>query len=147
MRGISLVKLKEIINDIYDSKEKYDQKCLEAKLPLETMEQHVFTWLNLQYGLKSLILDWAEALHNAIEKYSKVDNDILVFKRILNNDIDEGYRATASLVKDKGSKLLKLYLRGQNPSKTQPEIAALYRKKMTTYPLEVCSFIIYIVDF
>jgi hypothetical protein len=56
---------------------------------------------------------------------------------MLNNDIDEAYRATASLVKEKGAKLLKLYLRGQYPTKTQPEIAALYRKKMTTLPLEV----------
>jgi hypothetical protein len=54
-KGLSLVKLKEIIQEIYESKEKYDQRCIDSKIPIETMEQHVQTYLNWQYGLKSII--------------------------------------------------------------------------------------------
>jgi hypothetical protein len=30
--------MKELINDIYQNKKKHDEKCIENKLPRETME-------------------------------------------------------------------------------------------------------------
>lgn len=49
---MSLKHLKEVILEIYDSKIKYDQRCVEGKIARETMEQHMFTYLNQKYGLK-----------------------------------------------------------------------------------------------
>jgi len=45
-RQLTLKQLKDIINDIYQQKVKYDQKCEESKLPRETMEQFMYTYLN-----------------------------------------------------------------------------------------------------
>lgn len=56
---------------------------LESNLPRETMEQHMYTYLNQKYGLKSLIVEWATAIINGIKKFNKVDNDVRVFGRIL----------------------------------------------------------------
>ena len=69
-RSLSLRQLKEIIEDLYASKSKFDIKCLETHLPRETMEQHLYTYLNQKYGLKNLILDWAQAIINGVRKYS-----------------------------------------------------------------------------
>jgi hypothetical protein len=47
--------MKDVIEEIYDSKTNFDKKCIEAKLPRETMEQHMYTFLNQKYGLKVFI--------------------------------------------------------------------------------------------
>jgi len=52
VRALTLKQMKDVIEEIYNSKAKYDQRCLEAKLPRETMEQHMYTYLNQKYGLK-----------------------------------------------------------------------------------------------
>lgn len=52
VRALTLKQLKDMIEEIYASKTKYDQKYAEAKLPRETMEQHMYTYLNQKYGLK-----------------------------------------------------------------------------------------------
>ena len=52
VRALTLNQLKDMIEEIYNSKSKYDQKYTEAKLPRETMEQHMYTYLNQKYGLK-----------------------------------------------------------------------------------------------
>jgi len=46
VRPLTLRQLKEFIEDIYHSKQKFDYKCNEAHLPRETMEQHLYTFLN-----------------------------------------------------------------------------------------------------
>ena len=43
---IPLKQLKELIEDIYVQKEKYDVKCHESMLRIETMEQFMYTYLN-----------------------------------------------------------------------------------------------------
>ena len=55
VRALTLKQLKDMIEEIYTSKSKYDQKYADAKLPRETMEQHMYTYLNQKYGLKVLI--------------------------------------------------------------------------------------------
>jgi hypothetical protein len=47
--------MKDVIEEIYESKTNFDKKCIEAKLPRETMEQHMYTFLNQKYGLKVYI--------------------------------------------------------------------------------------------
>lgn len=56
------------------------------------MEQHMYTFLNTKYGLKNIILEWAGAIILGIKKFSKKDNDIAVFGKILKNECDEEFR-------------------------------------------------------
>jgi len=51
-RVLTVKMLKEMIDDIYNSKLDYDVKCKEYKMPRETMEQHMYSFLNQKYGLK-----------------------------------------------------------------------------------------------
>ncbi len=44
--------IRELIEEIYESKANFDKKSVENKLPKETMEQHMYTFLNHKYGLK-----------------------------------------------------------------------------------------------
>lgn len=51
-RILTVKMLKDMIYEIYNSKESYDKKCNENRLPRETMEQHMYSYLNQKYGLK-----------------------------------------------------------------------------------------------
>ena len=44
--------IREMIDEMYDSKTHFDKKCIDNKMPKETMEQHMYTFLNHKYGLK-----------------------------------------------------------------------------------------------
>ncbi|KRX10318.1 hypothetical protein PPERSA_02735 [Pseudocohnilembus persalinus] len=136
VRTLTLRQLKEIIEEIYNSKQKYDQKYLEAKLPRETMEQHMYTYLNQKYGLKGLIIEWATAIINGIKKFSQEDNDIAVFGKILRNENDEEFRFVQSQVKNTIAELLKMYLRGKYPFKHNSEIKEMLMQKINGWVFE-----------
>ena len=53
--------LNEIIQNIYKSKITFDQNCIDLNKPLETMEQHMYQYLNNKYGLKNLTIEYASA--------------------------------------------------------------------------------------
>ncbi len=113
---------KEIMNEIYNSKAAYDKKCYENKLPRETMEQHMYTYLNQKYGLKNLIIEWASSIINAIKIYSSQDNEINLFGKILRNEQEEDSRLILTRLKTTISELLEYYLKTKNPLKNQGEI-------------------------
>ncbi len=83
VRVLTVKMMKDMINEIYSSKEEYDKKCIEAKLPKETMEQHMYTYLNQKYGLKTLIVEWATSLINGIKIYSNEDSEICLFGKVI----------------------------------------------------------------
>lgn len=89
--------MKRIIDDICKAKKEDDEKCKQANLAIETMEQYLYTYLNHKYGLKSLVIDWATTIVNSVNVYSKEgktniistldpDPDVVVFGRILKNE-------------------------------------------------------------
>lgn len=126
MRNLSLKQLKEVINDIYTQKEKYDKKCEENKLPRETMEQYMYTYLNQRYGLKNLIIEWAASIINGIKKYSKEDHAVSLFGKILRNECDEEFRFIQMHVQDTLNTLLRGVLKEKYPHKSEQGITQLY---------------------
>lgn len=132
VRGLTLKQLRDVIEEIYVSKTKYDQRCIDSRLPRETMEQHMYTFLNQKYGLKNLIIEWATAIINGIKKFSGDDNDIAVFGKILRNECDEEFRYVQTQVKTTIAELLKMYLRSKLPLKTNVEIKELLQVKMAS---------------
>ncbi len=122
--------LLEIISDIYTSKQNYDRKCIESKISKETMEQHMFTYLNQKYGLKNLIIEWAASIINAIRMYSVEDSDVLLFGKILRNEIEEEAITVISRLKQTIADLLTYLLKSKNPLKSNQEIKDLSSSKM-----------------
>lgn len=91
-KNLTLKQLKDVIKDMYEAKVKFDAKCDQSKAPRETLEQFMYTYLNQKYGLKSLIVDWAASLIQAIKKNLKKDHDVTLFAKILKNECDEDFR-------------------------------------------------------
>ena len=131
MKVLTQRQLRDVIEDIYASKSKYDIKCAETHLPRETMEQHMYTYLNQRYGLKHLILEWATAIIQGVKKYSSEDNDVAVFGKILRNEVDEEFRFVQRQLKETVHELLRVYLKGKYPLKGDEDITAMLKKRLT----------------
>ena len=124
---------KDIMNEIYNSKINYDKKCFENKVPIETLEQHMYTYLNQKYGLKNLIIEWAASIINSIKLYSNEDSEINLFGKILRNEQEEDSRIVLSKLKDNISELLEYYLKSKNQSKNEKELKKLLMQKKEGY--------------
>ncbi len=117
--------LKDLIQDMYVQKQKYDEKCVETRLPRETMEQYMYTYLNQRYGLKNLIIEWAAALINGIKRYSAEDSDVALFGKILRNECDEDFRFVYAEVKATLLEVVRERLKLKHRHKTEGEIAKM----------------------
>ena len=86
-RIFTLKMMKDTIYEIYNSKVEFNKKCDDNQQPRETMEQHMYTFLNHKYGLKSIIIEWATNIINGIRNFSAEDTEVLLFGKILRNDV------------------------------------------------------------
>ena len=116
---LPLKQLKDIIGDIYAQKMKYDRKCHEAQLPVGTMEQFMYNYLNQKYGLKTLIVEWASTIITGIKCYVQDDHEVTLFAKILKNECDEEFRFVQMHVRQTLGYLLKQVLRERYPTKSQ----------------------------
>jgi hypothetical protein len=117
-KSLTLKQLKETIEEIYDSKLKFDEKNFQGKLARETMNQYLFTYLNQKYGLKSLTIEAASNIVSGIQEYSSRDNDIAVFGKILRNEVDEEFRFVQTELKSTINDLLKMHIKTKMPYKS-----------------------------
>ncbi|MCQ2816735.1 MAG: EF-hand domain-containing protein [archaeon] len=123
---ISKKALLEIINDIYKSKETQDRKNSENKLPRETMEQHMYNYLNHKYGLKRLIIEWALGIINSIKLYAKENSEICLFGKILRNELEENLIKIMQKMKTAFEDLIKIYLSEVFPAKDKDSIHSIF---------------------
>ena len=129
IKVLTLKMAKDIMNEIYNSKVAFDKKCYENGKPRETLEQHMYTYLNQKYGLKNLIIEWASSIINAIKLYSSEDCEINLFGKILRNEQEEDSRLILNKLQENISELLEYYLKSKNPLKSQQEIKKLLLQK------------------
>ena len=108
-----------------NQKVKYDLKCRESGLPVETMEQFMYTYLNQKYGLKSLIIEWASTIIHSIKIYLRDDHQVTLFAKILKNECDEEFRFIQMHVRETLGNLLKILLREKYHLKSEGEIAQM----------------------
>ena len=120
---------KDIMNEIYNSKKIYDKKCYDNKIARETLEQHMYTYLNQKYGLKNLTIEWASSIINAIKMYSNEDCDINLFGKILRNEQEEDSRLILENLKKNVLDILEYYIRSKNPFKNKIEIDKIVESK------------------
>ena len=126
---ISLRVLKDFINELYLSKVQYDLNCIKFRLPKETLEEYMYTFLNKKYGLKNLIIEWAKNIIKGIKYYSKKDSIVLLFGKIMRNEQEEDARFIIQKVSQNIDELLLYYIKRQNPLKLVDEIQKIFENK------------------
>jgi len=114
--------LNEIIQNIYKSKITYDQNCIDLNKPLETMEQHMYQYLNNKYGLKNLTIEYASAIISGIKEYSKKDMYIKLFGMLLKNEIEENTLTIVEKIKQVVQETLEYFISQRHPYMVGGEI-------------------------
>ena len=120
--------LNEIIQNIYKSKIAYDQNSLDLNKPLETMEQHMYQYLNNKYGLKNLTIEYASAIISGIKEYSKKDINIKVFGMLLKNEIEENTLTIVEKIKQVVQETLEYFISQKNPYMAGGDVQKLCEK-------------------
>jgi hypothetical protein len=93
----------------------------------------MYTFLNQRYGLKSLIVEHASAIIQAVNKYSTIDNDVLVFGKIIRNEIDEEFRFVQKQLKETVVELLRVKLKGMFHLKTDSQVSRMVVSRCRGY--------------
>lgn len=130
---ISIRNVKETIKEIYISKRECDKTALENKLPKETLEQHMYSYINQKYGLKQLMIEFTSNFMKGVTYYANEDNEIFLFFKILKNEIEEDYKVIIDKFKETIEETLTSYLKVKFPYKTQKEILSIQKEKIHGY--------------
>ncbi len=143
-RVFTLKMMKDVINDIYNSKVDFDKKCDNNQMPHETLEQHMYTYLNYKYGLKNIIIEWATNIINGIKSFSSEDSEVCLFGKILRNEIEEDSRLFLPMLKANFLNVLTLLYRRNFPLKNNSDIENLINQKMkSSLTYDECKEILY----
>ena len=143
-RVFTLKMMKDVINDIYNSKVDFDKKCDNNQMPHETLEQHMYTYLNYKYGLKNIIIEWATNIINGIKSFSSEDSEVCLFGKILRNEIEEDSRLFLPMLKSNFINILTLLYRRNYPLKNNIDIENLINKKVKgSLTYDECREILY----
>ena len=127
-RDYSLHQLLETINDIYNSKLDYDKKLVQNNQQKLTMEQFLYQYLNNKYGLKNLVIEYASGIIQGIKEFSKKNSEVLLFAKILRNELEEQEILIISKLKETINDFLIYYYQNKYQYKSKNEINALVQK-------------------
>ena len=83
------------------------------------MEQYLYTYLNLKYGLRPLIIEWIQAILNGLNEFKNEDHECKLFGKILKNECDEEFRMIQVHIKDTVNLYLKQIIEERFPQKNR----------------------------
>ncbi|KAG7397965.1 hypothetical protein PHYBOEH_011894 [Phytophthora boehmeriae] len=136
VRILTLKQLVDLIQCVYASKVKYDARATTAGAPRETMEQHLYTYLNTRFGLPKLIVDYASAVWKSAEHFARRENEAAVFVALLRNRLDEGFLEIKRKLQSAIVELLRVYFTARFSKKQGKAIAALVQNRIDGLLLE-----------
>ncbi|KAG9396206.1 EF-hand domain [Carpediemonas membranifera] len=131
LKVITVRQLRDLIEELYESKSRYDSRVSEGGQPPETMEQHLYTFLNHRYGLRQLVVDWAASIKRAIAEFESMDNDVAVFARIMRNEIDEQFKSVLNDLKNTVKELLRAVIAQKLGTKPKTDAVAAKLEQKT----------------
>ena len=127
-RDYSLRQLLETINDIYNSKLDNDKKLTQNHQQKLTMEQFLYHYLNNKYGLKNLVIEYASGIIQGIKDFSKKNSEVLLFGKILRNELEEQEILIIAKLKETIHDFLIYYHQNKYQYKSKSEVDILVQK-------------------
>ena len=127
-RDMTIRQLLETINDIYNSKLENDKKLSQNRQQKMTMEQFLYHYLNNKYGLKNLVIEYASCIIQGIKDFSKKNSEVLLFGKILRNEIEEQEILIIAKLKETINEFLTFYYQNKFQYKSKNEIDNLVKK-------------------
>ena len=114
LHDLTLKQTKDIIEELYVNKAKFDLTTFENKLPRETFENFLNIHFSQKYGLKTLCNQWLNLLSKACARFES-DVNVKIFRKIRNNEINEEFLSLLKQLKEKVSEIIKNFFRNKHP--------------------------------
>ncbi|CEM09927.1 unnamed protein product [Vitrella brassicaformis CCMP3155] len=128
MRRVRLPQLKKLLEAIWSSKTINDRHGREQRTPISTLQQYMYVFLLHRFGLRSVVVEYATAILQGVDEYSRVDADVLLFGKVLGCRVDEAFRNIHEELKATFGSLLEELLRLLHPLKDETQIASLMKE-------------------
>jgi len=97
----------------------------------------LYSYLNCKYGLKTLIVEWAVGIINAIKLFKDEDHDVFLFAKILKNKWEEDFVDSQQQVRDTINAIMKLWAREKYVFKPDHQIDLMMPElKNSSYNME-----------
>lgn len=94
----------------------------------ETLLQHMYTYLNHKFGLRSLIVDAANSLLRGLTAHAS-DHTVAVFAGILRHTLDYDFRLVEGKTRKSVRELLRAHLAARHPLKRDHVLAAMLAQR------------------
>lgn len=91
MKSYSLPQVKALVHDIMENKASFDERAESSGGLPQLLEEFLYVYFKQRYGLKDLILVEITSLMDQIKYLSPKSAEILAFKGMLKNEIDEKF--------------------------------------------------------
>jgi hypothetical protein len=88
---MTLANLRSLIKSLFNSKRDHDRANSTANLPVETIEQHLFTFFYERSSSEDEIRVGASSFMSAVRHYAKTEIDIELFLLIVQCEVDEPF--------------------------------------------------------
>lgn len=121
-RGLSLLKLESLIEEIYSNKKRFDARCVDAHLPKESILSYLPVFLQNRFGLRSLVDEHYVGILRAAPRFAARSNSVAVFYATLRGEIDDEFTSVQRQLTETVQELLRGYLRGKNPVLSEKEV-------------------------
>jgi hypothetical protein len=150
IRKLTLKQLLDLIHCILISKEKHNIQVMQSHGTMckETMEQHLYTFLNQRFGLQNLIVDYASAILKACHSFYQQNNQIAMFLHLLQNKIDENFIQIQKNLQKTLVFLLKAFFQAKFPLKTEQALLEMVKNRLENniYQEEWTNIVQYLYD-
>jgi len=124
---LTLKQTKEIINELYEGKSKFDFKK-NKHVQLETMEMYLYRHLNQKFGLKSLVMEMGVSVWKSVKTHSVEDAEVLLFKKIAGNMLEEGFSEMVSELRQMIEEILENHYKKKFAKKGRQHVVNAVRK-------------------
>ncbi|KAL0237274.1 hypothetical protein PCE1_000671 [Barthelona sp. PCE] len=131
-RSMTIKQVHDMITEIIGAKEHLDSINKHAS----TMKEHVTTYLNQKYGLRTLINEMSFSLGNAVSR-NKGDALSRFFGAIYNNECDENFYYVLQQVEDTIHSLVLVYYRNKHPNYPEAKCRKMTDKTLGQHGLLV----------
>lgn len=95
----------------------------------------MYTFFNKKYGLKSLTVEWAMGIVNAIRKFGAQDVEVALFGRILRNEVEEQFRDELLQTKEQIDDCFRTQIKRKTQRSTHEINAMLAEKQQSSVAL------------
>jgi len=106
---MSHVQLREVMTECLTTKSEKDDQCRNDNKPLETLESHLYDFLESFHksGDTDEIKDWFLAMSKAIRNDASFDWEISVFGKMLQNNLPESFITNQRVLRENAEKMLR----------------------------------------